>query len=172
MSQVPDQPPPGLAQPGAPAPAIPGGGAVPAGRASFWQRLVAAIADGILINIVSGILAALVGSPGSFAEPAPVASGLQLLLSVAYYVYFHGSPSGQTLGKKAMKIRVLGADDGNPIGYGRAALRWLGSILSAIPLLLGYFWMLWDDNKQTWHDKIATSIVVPESDAPVANWPG
>ena len=36
-----------------------------------------------------------------------------------------------------------------------------GRILSTIPLLLGYFWMLWDSEKQTWHDKLAGSVVVP-----------
>lgn len=171
MSQVPEQPPPGLAQPGAPGTGVTGAGAVPAGRASFWQRLAAVLIDGILLSIVGTILGAAFGG-NVYTDPNPAASGLNFLIGLAYYVYLHGSPSGQTIGKKAMKIRVLGADDGDPIGYGRAALRYLGSILSAIPCFLGYFWMLWDDNKQTWHDKIATTIVVPESDAPVANWPG
>ena len=28
------------------------------------------------------------------------------------------------------------------------------SIVSAVVLLLGYLWMLWDPEKQTWHDKV------------------
>jgi uncharacterized RDD family membrane protein YckC len=35
------------------------------------------------------------------------------------------------------------------------------SIVSAIVFLLGYLWMLWDPEKQTWHDKAAGSVVVP-----------
>ena len=35
-----------------------------------------------------------------------------------------------------------------------------GGIVSAIPLFLGYFWMLWDKEKQCWHDKIASDVVV------------
>lgn len=169
MSQVPEQPPPGLAQP--PGPGMTGGGAVPAGRANFGQRLVAVLIDSILLGVVGSILGALFGSPSPF-EPDPTRSVLSLVLGIAYYVYFHGSPSGQTVGKKAMSIRVLGSKDGAPIGYGTAGIRYLGSILSALPCLLGYFWMLWDDNKQTWHDKIASTVVVPEADAPVAKWPG
>lgn len=169
MSQVPEQPPPGLGQP--PPPGLAGSGTVPTGRASFGQRLVGALIDGILISIVSSILGAFFGSP-SIYDPDPARSGLQLILGIAYYVYFHGSPSGQTIGKKAMNIRLVGANDGQSVSYGTAALRYVGSILSAIPCLLGYFWMLWDDNKQTWHDKIASTIVVPESEAPVAKWPG
>ncbi len=39
--------------------------------------------------------------------------------------------------------------------------------MSAIVLLLGYLWMLWDKENQTWHDKMATSVVVPVSAYPV-----
>jgi uncharacterized RDD family membrane protein YckC len=34
------------------------------------------------------------------------------------------------------------------------------SYVSQLALLLGYLWMLWDPNKQTWHDKVAQSVVV------------
>lgn len=169
MSQAP-APPEGM---GATPPTGPGGasvGQVPSERATFWQRFGAALVDGILLWIVSAILNTLLGN--SPTEPNASASGIQLLIAIGYYVYFHGSPSGQTIGKKVLNIRVVGANHGGPIGYGVAALRYVGSILSAIPCLLGYFWMLWDNNKQTWHDKIATTVVVPESAAPVEKWPG
>jgi uncharacterized RDD family membrane protein YckC len=29
--------------------------------------------------------------------------------------------------------------------------------------LLGYLWMLWDSEKQTWHDKAANAVVVPST---------
>jgi len=34
------------------------------------------------------------------------------------------------------------------------------------------YWMLWDREKQTWHDKFANDVVVPESAYPVESWPG
>ena len=86
----------------------------------------------------------------------------------AYLTYFEGSPSGQTVGKKAMGIRVIDFRTGGSIGHGRAFIRWIGRYVSAIPCLLGYFWMLWDKEKQTWHDKLATTVVVPVSDYPVS----
>ena len=67
----------------------------------------------------------------------------------------------------ALGIRVIGLDTGGSIGYGRALLRWLVSIVSAIVLLLGYFWMLWDKEKQCWHDKAANDVVVPVQDYPL-----
>jgi len=95
-----------------------------------------------------------------------------LLVDFAYFSYFEGSPSGQTIGKKLLSIRVIDFQTGGPIGYPRAFGRRLGKILSGIACLLGYLWMLWDREKQTWHDKLVASVVVPTSAYPVERWPG
>ena len=145
-------------------PGVGGPGGVRSGpRASFGVRLVAALIDGILLGIVGYVLGELLGAVGS---------ALQILIGLGYYVYLEGSPSGQTLGKRAMNIRVIDFNTGGSIGPGRAVVRYLGRILSGIPCGLGYFWMLWDAEKQTWHDKLAASVVVPTADYPVAAWPG
>lgn len=59
-----------------------------------------------------------------------------------------------------MGIRVVAIGTGEPIGYGRAIGRAVMSIVSALAILLGYIWMIWDKDKQTWHDKVASSVVV------------
>ena len=146
-------------------PGVGGAGDVQSGpRASFGVRLVAAIIDGVLLAIVGFVIRLILGDL--------LGSTLNLLLGLAYYAYLEGSASGQTVGKRAMNIRVIDFAGGGPIGPGRALLRYIGRILSAIPCALGYFWMLWDKEKQTWHDKIATTVVVPTADYPVAAWPG
>jgi uncharacterized RDD family membrane protein YckC len=73
----------------------------------------------------------------------------------------HLATTGQTWGRRIVGIKVVRADNGQPIGWGRAIGRTLleGSISGWI-CYLGFLWMLWDDNKQTWHDKIVGSIVV------------
>ena len=126
-------------------------------RAGWWRRFFAALVDGILLSIVQAILRVLIGKTSGI--------GLGLLIDSAYFTYFHGS-TGQTPGNAALSIKVVDLRDGTgrPIGYARAFVRWLGSILSAIPLFLGYFWMLWDSEKQTWHDKMAGSAVVDLTD--------
>jgi uncharacterized RDD family membrane protein YckC len=69
--------------------------------------------------------------------------------------------SGQTWGRKAAGVRVVSADDGRPIGIGRALGRYLfARFISAPMCLLGYLWALWSPNRQTWHDKVVGSIVV------------
>jgi uncharacterized RDD family membrane protein YckC len=142
-----------------------GGGGVQSGpRASFGIRFVAALIDGVLLGVVGALLSAILGSA--------LGSALNLALGLGYYGYLEGSPSGQTVGKKLMNIRVIDFNGGGPIGTARGLIRYVGRLLSAIVCLLGYFWMLWDSEKQTWHDKIATTVVVPTSAYPVAAWPG
>jgi uncharacterized RDD family membrane protein YckC len=101
-------------------------------------------------------------------EDAVLANALTTLLSFVYYVTLEGSASGQTVGKRVLGIRVLDFQGGTgSIGYGRAVVRNLVKYISAIPLLLGYLWMLWDREKQCWHDKAASSVVVPVDAYPV-----
>lgn len=133
-------------------------------RASFGLRLVAAIIDGVALGLVSVILQALLGQV--------LGSVVGLVAGLAYYAYLEGSPSGQTVGKKVMNIRVIDFLNGGPIDPGRALIRYLARIISSIPCGLGYFWMLWDPEKQTWHDKLANTVVVPTSSYPVTAWPG
>jgi uncharacterized RDD family membrane protein YckC len=143
----------------------PSGGSGPSGpRASFGLRLVALIIDVVITTIIDLILFGIIGRGAG--------QGLGTLLSLAYFTYFEGSPSGQTPGKRAMGIRVIDFQTGGPLGYGRALLRWVCRLLSGIPCALGYFWMLWDKERQTWHDKLAQSVVVPTSSYPVDKWPG
>jgi uncharacterized RDD family membrane protein YckC len=132
-------------------------------RAGFGQRLGAALLDGILLAVIGFVIRLGIGqTPGSL---------IGIALGIAYFGYLEGSTSGQTLGKKWVGIRVIDFNTGGPIGFGRAVIRYFGRIVSFIPCFLGYFWMLWDKEKQTWHDKFATDVVVPVSSYPVASWP-
>ena len=92
---------------------------------------------------------------------------LSLLVIIGYFTLFVGGPRGQTPGMNALGIRVISFDGSGAIGYGRAFIRWIGGYLSAIPLFLGFFWMLWDKEKQCWHDKFASDVVVPVSAYPI-----
>jgi uncharacterized RDD family membrane protein YckC len=125
--------------------------ALTSARAGFWRRFASSFIDGILLTIASTILQLILGSAGY---------GLAFIIDFGYFTYFHGT-TGQTPGDAALSIRVVGKDDGAPIGYGRAFVRCLVSIVSYLVFLLGYLWMLWDSEKQTWHDKAANSVVVP-----------
>lgn len=69
---------------------------------------------------------------------------------------------GQTPGKLLMGVRIS-LVTGQPLTVRRALLRYLGYWLSAIPLGLGFLWVLADDRRQGWHDKLAGTYVVYDS---------
>jgi uncharacterized RDD family membrane protein YckC len=126
-------------------------------RAGFWRRFGAAFLDGLIVGIPAGILEVALKGAGY---------ALALILAIAYFTYLEGGLTGQTLGKRALGIRVVSFDTGGPIGYGRGFIRYIGRIVSAVVIYIGYLWMLWDRENQTWHDKFASSVVVPVSAYP------
>jgi uncharacterized RDD family membrane protein YckC len=133
-----------------------GGGAA---DASFGSRALAVILDGLIIGIpgaiLYGIAFAISDALGILVYLAVIAAGIY------YWGYFEGGPEGQTIGKRTLNIRTVDATTLQPgIGMGRAIGRYFARILSGFLCGLGYFWMLWDPEKQTWHDKLVTTKVV------------
>jgi len=125
----------------------------------FWIRLAAAIIDGIIIWFISFVISTLFISRliglGYFLSPVSLWFPIILL----YHWLFIGL-KGQTLGKMSVGIRVTNAEGSAP-GLAFALLRELpGKILATIPIYLGYLWIIWDGQKQGWHDKIANTYVV------------
>lgn len=86
-------------------------------------------------------------------------------LVVVAVVYLRAlARSGQTWGCRIVKIRVIAADTGAAPGWGKAIGRSLfAGFISSNIFYLGYLWMLWDDKNQTWHDKVANTVVVRTS---------
>jgi uncharacterized RDD family membrane protein YckC len=134
-------------------------------RATFGQRLGAYLIDVVLTNIVVYILT-------SFISGGTASLVMSFLITLGYFSVFEGSGSGQTVGKRLLGIRVVDFETGLPIPYGRAFARNIGRLISGLVFLLGYLWMLWDRDRQTWHDKIASTTVVPVASFPVERWPG
>jgi uncharacterized RDD family membrane protein YckC len=130
-----------------------GAGVLSGARAGFWRRFAGAFIDGVVVGIASGILRGVLGTGAG--------TGLGFVVGAVYFTAFIGAERGQTLGQMALGVRVVGLDTGSSIGYGRAFIRWLVSLISAAVILLGYLWMLWDKEQQCWHDKAANDVVVP-----------
>jgi uncharacterized RDD family membrane protein YckC len=134
--------------------------------AGFWIRFAASLLDGLILGVPVAILGAAFGSSGFAFGPGynpgaqAVLNILNTVVGVLYYGLLEGGPTGQTLGKRICGIKVIDADTGAPIGYGRGIGRYFARILSGLALGLGYLWMLWDPRKQTWHDKLVRSVVV------------
>jgi uncharacterized RDD family membrane protein YckC len=120
-------------------------------KAGFWTRVGGAILDGVIVGVPGAALQ--IGLKG-------VGTLLSLLIGLLYFTILVGREKGQTIGMGAMGIRVQSKDGGGSIGYGRAAIRWIGGYISAVFLSIGYLWMIWDAEKQCWHDKMAGDVVV------------
>jgi uncharacterized RDD family membrane protein YckC len=136
-------------------------------RAGFWIRVLAVLLDSIVLMVVGAVLNSLLGIGDGWGA-ADQFRGVGILVNLLYFGWFEGGPAGQTPGKKLVGIRVIRFDTGGPLGWGKAMLRYLASILSGIVIGLGYLWMLWDREKQTWHDKLTETVVVPARAYPPA----
>lgn len=90
---------------------------------------------------------------------SPIFYSLITLLFVASYYIFFWTIAGQTPGKGIVGLRVL-PRQGSKLKLGRAILRYLGYYISIIPLGLGILWILVDDRRLAWHDKVAGTCVV------------
>jgi uncharacterized RDD family membrane protein YckC len=106
----------------------------------------------------------------TFADPYRHTSGFGRLVlflarigTVAYYIILEGQPAGQTLGKKAMGIRVVRKTNGAPLGFGLATGRTFARLADTFTLGLGLLWAAWDPQNQTFHDKLAGTLVVRSS---------
>jgi uncharacterized RDD family membrane protein YckC len=141
----------------------------------FWRRLLAMMIDGAILAIImttlfiAGIIVFGISVTfpvfGGFEEwPGPFMRFLLLfwttraVIKMFYFVYFIGA-TGQTPGKMALGLRVV-CQDGEPVTFGIAFLRWVGYIVSTLCLYLGFLWIAFDRRKQGWHDKIAGTVVI------------
>ena len=124
-----------------------------AAKAGFWVRFGAILIDGIILAIVGAIVQRILGTGAG--------GGLSTLISIAYYVYFW-TTSGQTPGHQALHLRVV-RTDGTSLDVETAIIRYVGYIISAIPIFLGFLWAAWDPQKQGWHDKLASTYVIRTS---------
>lgn len=103
------------------------------------------------------------GSP-SGASIALIALGA--LTTLAFFIWNYcikQGKTGYTIGKGILGIKLVKADNGQPLGAGSAFVRQLAHIVDSIPCNIGYLWPLWDSKRQTFADKIMSTYVI---DAP------
>jgi uncharacterized RDD family membrane protein YckC len=142
----------------------------------FFERLLAYIVDGLVITGVLVVCMMLLGiefphtetetvrtAQGEMTRARMVVDGRYSLLSTAIgIVYFIGfwSAFAATPGKMLLGQMIVDSKTGQPIGAGASIIRYIGSFVSALALGLGYLWIIWDDQKQGWHDKMASTRVI------------
>lgn len=144
--------------------------------AGFWIRFGAHVIDLAILLFVSWIVAqvflALCHCPSTDVVN-PLSGGINIscslilfsvigvinwMIEIAFFVSFWAW-RGQTPGKMAVGIKVIRTDS-SPITWHYALLRYVGYIVSALTLGIGFIWIAFDSRKQGIHDKIADTYVV------------
>ncbi|MFN0068573.1 MAG: RDD family protein [Limisphaerales bacterium] len=113
-------------------------------RAGFWPRLGAALIDMVVVAVLNGLT---FGYARTF-----------WLLLAAYHVGFWlwrgTTPGGIILGLRLIRT------DGRLITWQVAVVRALSAMISLLPAGLGFLWVIWDVERQSWHDRIAGTTIV------------
>ncbi|WP_437883518.1 RDD family protein [Pseudomonas sp. LRF_L74] len=113
--------------------------------------------QGILRSIFGGDALMEMSRTGAL-DRDPLLATLVLLSLFGFFAKFW-THNGQTLGMQVWGLRVQNAD-GSAISLWQALLRFVVAIASWLVAGLGFWWMLWDENKDTWHDKYSESRIV------------
>ena len=126
--------------------------------AGFGRRFAAQLID--ILWLVP--LALILGFFASIVNGGEMSLGGEMMTNIigAIAVLLFWAERQGTPGKLVLGLTIVDAETGQTPRLGRLVLRYLGYLLSTIPLGLGYFWMLWDDRRQTWHDKLGGTLVV------------
>lgn len=129
--------------------------------AGFWLRFVAHIIDNVTIALVDlpfRLISNSLDNGGSSAL-ASLVYYAGIVVSLYAYSYWTGMRGGTPL-RCMLGVYIVDQNNGSFIGMRRGLIRILMSYVSAIVLLIGYFWMLGNPRKQTWHDIVAKSVVI------------
>lgn len=112
-------------------------------RAGFWIRVLALFIDVILVGIAFSVL----HSDNAF------------LLALAAYGAIMWKLKGTTIGGILCNLKIVRVD-GRELDWSTTIVRALSCFLSLIVAGLGFLWIVFDDGRQAWHDKIAGTAVV------------
>ena len=146
--------------------------------AGFWIRLGANLIDLIIIIVIYSVLSGLlmlafsdllfstVYHQGGYMHYRHGYSFynfwelffkyfLPFIVTIWFWLKFQATP-----GKMAANLKLVDAKTGNTLTTGQAIGRYFAQILSLIPFGLGYLWIAFDRRNQSWHDKLADTVVI------------
>ncbi|WP_410658029.1 RDD family protein [Amycolatopsis sp. lyj-112] len=166
FTQAPGGPPPfGQPQP-APYGQMNPYGASPDAYAHWGKRLAAMLIDFspiLLIYIIGGIYYLVTKSEAS------TALGIAGIVFIGFSIWNRWilmGTTGQSLGKRYLKIKLVKETTGAPLGIGMTIVREFCHFLDNFLFGLGYWFPLWDRKRQTFSDKIVGTIVLPAATNP------
>jgi uncharacterized RDD family membrane protein YckC len=135
-----------------------GGYASQAGNYSNWLQRV----GGYLIDVIPvWILIAIgVATHNAAIYFLFLLAGLAV---TAYNRWYQAGKTGQSWGKRALNMKLISEQTGQPIGAGKAFLRDICHLVDAVICYIGFLFPLWDAKRQTLADKIMQTVVIPSN---------
>ena len=129
----------------------------------FGSRFLASIIDSVLVVMLTlPILYSIYGAEyfetdASFKGSSDfiISYILPVLVVILFWIYKSATP-----GKMLVSAKIVDAKTGNQPTPLQCITRYLGYYVSMFALGLGFLWILWDDKKQGWHDKMAGTVVI------------
>src|SRR5215475_10737141 len=128
----------------------------PAMYANWGQRVGAYLIDYLPIFVLE--LVAVISRNG-------IVRFLFIIASLAWWIYnrcIQAGRTGQSLGKRTLHLRLISERTGELIGGGMAFARDICHILDSLACYVGWLFPLWDAKRQTFADKIISTVVIPE----------
>jgi len=94
----------------------------------------------------------------------PILAVLFWLASIGWIIYnrfYKAGTTGQSLGKKALNLKLVSEQTGQPIGALMAFVRDICHFVDGVICYVGFLFPLWDAKRQTIADKIVGTVVIP-----------
>jgi uncharacterized RDD family membrane protein YckC len=147
-------------------------------RAGFFIRFAAMVMDLLFVTMLDGALlfggGVLIGKTTGIIDMVLTSRGFEFLPVVTplleaavissvcvppLYFIVMTAVFGQTIGKMITGIRVV-RSSGRPVSAVRSLIRFIAYVPSGALLFAGFFWVLWDPQRQGWHDMLADTVVI------------
>lgn len=150
--------------------------------AGFPRRFAAAAIDLILVTLLAGLVTVVAGLVLGVPFPTTKELGPDLLLAgildrnpmavgalgllvgigALYHIYL-GGITGQTVGKRLLRLRVISSrgDTPGPLG---GILRFVALTISLLPAGLGWLWCLFDRERRSLHDHLSGTYVIVDNE--------
>lgn len=160
-------------------------GQLPGQLAGFDDRAYSFLTDlmALFIPFIVFIVVVHIAGFGRFGDPTGVIIIVNFGWPIAFAVWNSGyrqGTTGQSIGRRVTKTKLVKIETGEPIGFGMALLRLICvtvtigigvvtfGLLANVAILgigfliglLNYLWPLWDPKQQTVTDKIVKAVVV------------
>jgi len=141
--------------------------------AGFPRRALAISLDSLLVTLLSSaVLAAVFGfeylvelhqagkTPSVDWRAATIEQSITAVWFIGFWAWWMATP-----GKQLFDCQIVDATTLRRPRFSRLVLRYIGYIISLLPLGLGFLWVLFDRRRQGWHDKMANTLVIMQDES-------